>query len=345
MKFPSTTVDIVKYDGSSNDLPRYLEDIHNLAGIYDVMGALLGPVHYMIRYGNNNEAGDAHVPYLALEKPVLVDDPTPGQVAVYNIRIKEWTEERDSLRHVKTILINTVDDATKLSLSQRDGLAGVTMAAIYAKLMEQAVITASDLDRYKELMTVVFVDDGSETLRTYIADHHERPHNLLDDAGFPIDAPTKIRNLELAMSGILRFELAIKSYKLELALGLRTFSNFVDKLTVADREFPREQTSGGTAMANAAKASHATTSDAQTIRELKAKIAQLERGGGRARGGAGAGVGNDGTVFPHYCHTHGPSTSHSSADCQTPATGHNTKATMKNRMGGREEPYGRGGKK
>ena len=342
MKFPSTTVDIAKYTGSPDDLPRYLEDIHNLAGIYDVMGALVGPVNYMIRYGNNNEAGDAHVPYLALEKPVLADDPTPGQVAFYNIRIKEWTEERDHLRHVKTILINTIDDATKLSLSHRDGLAGVTMATIYAKLMEQAVVTASDLDRYKELMTDAFDDNGSKTLRTYIAEQHERSHNRLDEAGFPIDAPTKIRNLELAMSGILRFELAIKSYKLEYPLGLRTFSNFVDKLTVADREFPREQTSGGTAMANAAKASHATTTDAQTIKELKAKLAQLERGGGRGRrSGAGAEVGNDGTVFPHYCHTHGPSVSHSSADCENPATGHNTKATMKNKMGGREEPWGK----
>lgn len=344
MKFSSTTVDIMKYTGSPDDLPRYLEGIHNLAGTYDVMGALVGPVNYMIRYGNNNDAGDAHVPYIALEKPVLADDPTPGQVAAYNIRIKEWTEERDNLRHVKTILINTIDDATKLSLSHRDGLAGVTMAAIYAKLMEQAVVTASDLDRYKVRMMAVFVDNDSVTLRKYIAEYHERSHILLEEAGYPIDAPTKIRNLELAMSGIPRFELAIKSYKLEYPLGLRTFSNFVDKLTVADREFPREQTSGGTAMANAAKASHATTTDAQTIKELRAKVAQLERGGGRGggrRSGAGAEVGNDGTVFPHYCYTHGPSTTHSSANCKRPDDDHNTKATMQNQMGGRKDPFGK----
>ena len=209
MKSP-TTIHIEKYTGNLEDLARYVEDLHNFASHCGVMGALIGPVKFFTMYGNNNEDGDAHVPYRALEKPVLVDDPTPGQVAFYNIRMKEWTEERNNLQEVKAILVNTIDDATKTSLSQRDGLASVTIATIYAKIMEQAVITASDLERYKELMTVRFLDDGTTSFRTYVAAHHERSHNLLEDANFPIDDPTKIRNLELAMSGILRFELAIK---------------------------------------------------------------------------------------------------------------------------------------
>ncbi len=93
-------------------------------------------------------------------------------------------------------------------------------------------------------------------------------------------------------------------------------------------------------MANAAQVS-GTTAMAQENKKLKAELAALKRSVGGANG-AGAAAGNDGTVFCGYCHTHGPSTTHDSATCRKPGHNHNPRATMANKMGGREEPYGRG---
>ena len=100
MKLPSLSpVTFAPYTGNTTDLPRYLEDLHDLASAHNVMGALLGPVEYRIMYGLNNHDETDHVPWVAKERPVIVDDPTPGQVAIYQIRLKEFEKEfeRDSL--------------------------------------------------------------------------------------------------------------------------------------------------------------------------------------------------------------------------------------------------------
>lgn len=332
---------IVRYSGNPQDLPPYFNDLHTFASNHNVMALLVGDVNFHLMYPLNNADGDGHEPHRALIKPTLAADATSDAIARYNIFMKEYNSEQDNLMRVRTALIASIDEATKLSLSSPvDGLARVSMPTIYAKLKELSALTSSDIDYYTKMMEAPYVDDGVATLRAYLSANHERAHTFLENANMPVYAHQKIQNVEKALAGIPRFTLAISTYKLEFSTpALKTYANFVDKLMVADREFPREQTSGGTAMANAAQASRAST-DAQRIKKLEAEIAQLKvRGGGGS--GTKAGVGNDGTVFTQYCWTHGPSTTHCSANCKNQADGHNTGATMKDKKGGRAEPWGK----
>jgi hypothetical protein len=48
--------------------------------------------------------------------------------------------------------------------------------------------------------------------------------------------------------------------------------------------------------------------------------------------------------YTHYCFTHGIKSSHSSADCKSPAANHNVNATDTNKMGGRTTKWKVGGR-
>jgi len=353
---------IPKYGGDpKRDFPEFNQALMTYAanaapGNNGLIGLLLSNDQYIQTFPQAT-------PFVTLKAPRLKKDANEADIKQFESRHKLYLKQDEQIKAFRQNFIAALDISTMVALSDPTfGLANVPLTVIYAKLCEHTGVTEADINRFMDKMNEPYQDDGTVTLHEFLAKNHAAPHRYLNTAGYTVTDLQKARNLIKAVTHVARFDEGIKTYRAKYTNHAeRTYDNLVPILRQIDGDYDRTQTSGGNALANAAARIDIKLLSKEQLDQLRQQMLDAngsdnDRRRDRSKGGSGSTSDNDRrrdrskggsgstsdlTDFKYYCHTHGPSKTHNSAECSNKSDGHKDGATANNKLGGRTTPWTR----
>jgi hypothetical protein len=205
-------------------------------------------------------------------------------------------------------------------------------------------VTTAFLDKNRSLPDLPFIDDGVQSVTTYMKVHHIGPHKVAAENNEPMPQTVKVSKLTKGLAPCGEFKAVFEHFVFAHPTpAVQTFELLSGLVRTYDEGRVARKTSVGSGLMN-----QAVSADQSAIQTLVEQVAQLQSAiavltANAARGPAPAADNNghkhantSGLTNPksHYCWSHGPNTSHCSGDCDFPRDGHQKKATFGNKLGG-----------